>query len=177
MGGLYVADTDNNRVLRVTAGGALELVAGIPFHQPRGLVVDRAGFLYVADTGNGFIRRVDTKGIIRSIAGNGRVTPMGMAPPTPDVPGSEISLLLYGLAFDRAGNFYFTDANRVRRLLPDGWVSTVVGNGTRGVGGDGGGVEVRSGRVVGRFEERIRARGSTGPVGSTARRVIPMDVQ
>jgi sugar lactone lactonase YvrE len=157
-GNLYILDNGRQpvigvRIRKVTPDGIIHTVAGngalgsaedgisamaASFRYPNSMVVDQAGNLYVADTGNGFIRRVDTKGIIRSIAGNGRVTPMGMAPPTPDVPGSEISLLLYGLAFDRAGNFYFTDANRVRRLLPDGWVSTVVGNGTRGVGGDGG---------------------------------------
>jgi TonB family protein len=157
-GNLYILDIGQGpvigaRIRKVTPDGVIHTVAGngvfglaqdgIPataasFRYPYAIAVDGSGNLYVADTANAFIRKVDTKGIIRTIAGNGRRNPLGTAPPTPDGPASTTSLLLSGLAFDRADNLYFTDGNRVRRLLPDGWITTVAGNGNRGVGGDGG---------------------------------------
>jgi TonB family protein len=155
---LYILDTGRPpqigaRVRKVTPDGMIHTVAGngvqglardgvsaraASFRFPYTIAVDRADNLYIADSANAYIRKVDTKGIIHSIAGNGQRSPLGMGPLTPDGPALSTQMLLSGLAFDRADNLYFTDGNRVRRLLPDGWISTVVGSGVRGLAGDGG---------------------------------------
>lgn len=85
-GNLYIADTGENRVRKVTLSGTISTVAGTGangnagdngpaaaavLNTPSGLAVDSAGNLYIADAGNGVIRRVDaTTGIITVFAGN-----------------------------------------------------------------------------------------------------------
>ncbi|MBI2515393.1 MAG: hypothetical protein HYV95_00615 [Opitutae bacterium] len=78
---LYVADTNNNTIRRVTAAGVVTTLAGLPrvsglkdgtgpdawFNQPQALAVDSAGNLYVADTGNAAIRRVTPAGIVTTL--------------------------------------------------------------------------------------------------------------
>ena len=85
-GDVYIADTDNNRVLEVTPSGFVTAVAGagIPgyggdghlaifaaLNQPTGLAVDAKGDLYIADSANNVIRRVDARtAIITTVAGD-----------------------------------------------------------------------------------------------------------
>ena len=94
-GTLYVADTGNALIRRVTAAGAVSLVAGVPgiagfadgvgldalFDQPRGLVLDGIGVLVVADTGNAALRKVAANAAVTTLvltqppASNPPVTP------------------------------------------------------------------------------------------------------
>jgi antitoxin (DNA-binding transcriptional repressor) of toxin-antitoxin stability system len=81
---LYVADTGNHSVRRVTPEGVVTTIAGTTssgftdgtgtaarFKEPRGIAVDSAGILYVSDTANHVIRRVTPSGTVTTFAGNG----------------------------------------------------------------------------------------------------------
>ena len=102
----------------------------------QGLALDGAGNLYVADTGNHRIRKVDTAGTITSIAGNGTGGFSGDSGQAVDVQLNEPS----GLVLDSAGNVYIADTmnHRVRKVTPDGKITTIVGVGRGFFSGDNG---------------------------------------
>ena len=149
-GALYIADTNNYVIRRVAPNGTITTVAGdgklgyagdggpagagqLSF--PNGIAADTAGNLYIADTWNSRIRKVNTGGALSTYAGNGTAWWGDGGPAT--------SALLYspwGVALDGGGNVYIGDSlnNRVRRVNPDGVISTVAGTGAAGYSGDGG---------------------------------------
>jgi uncharacterized protein (TIGR03437 family) len=150
-GNLYIADSGNRRIRKVTPSGIVTTVAGTgvqgfsgdggpataaTLNRPTSLFVDPTGNIYFADSSNQRIRRIDTAGIITTVAGNGLD---GFSGDGGSATSASMSFPL-GLAMDQAGNVYFTDGNnnRVRRITPSGIISTVVGNGKGGFGGDGG---------------------------------------
>ncbi len=150
-GNLYVADTGNQRIRRVTPGGIITTVAGngiggysgdggaatsTYLNSPASVAVDAAGNLYIADRDNSRIRRVTPGGTITTVTGNGTPGYSGDG-------GSATSALLYspvGVAVDADGNLYIADTrnSRIRRVTPGGTITTVAGNGTVGYSGDGG---------------------------------------
>lgn len=150
-GNLYIADTGNHRIRKVTRDGVITPLAGngqlgsrgdggqavnAEFNSPSGLAVDASGAVYVSDTNNHRVRRIAPNGIITSIAGKGVDGFSGDGGPATeamlDTP--------VGLALDNAGNLFIADTgnNRIRKLnLSTGIITTVAGNGY-GNGGDGG---------------------------------------
>jgi sugar lactone lactonase YvrE len=154
-GSLFIADRLNHRVRRVAPDGTITTVAGggqpagdqlgdggpavqARLAEPKGLAVGPDGTLYIADTGNGRIRRVGPDGVITTLAGGG-------TPPAGQVgdggPATQARLDgPEGLALGRDGALYIADRNhhRVRRVGPDGVITTVAGTGARDFGGDGG---------------------------------------
>jgi len=112
-GGLYVADTDNDRVLHVAKDGVLSILHGIPFDRPRGLAVDVRGVLYVADMGNHLIRRIE----------NGKLT----GTYTHDDALNEVD----GIAIDSVGNLFVSNSNEtfstIVRISATGEVKTIAG--------------------------------------------------
>jgi uncharacterized protein (TIGR03437 family) len=128
-GNLYIADTGNSRIRKVT-NGIITTVAGnggygfsgdngpatsAQLYDPYGVAVDSAGNLYIADTLNGRIRKV-SNGVITTIAGNGTYGFSG-----DNGPGTSAQLSRpYGVAVDAAGNVYVADRdnNRIRVLTP-----------------------------------------------------------
>ncbi|NDE00551.1 MAG: choice-of-anchor D domain-containing protein, partial [Gammaproteobacteria bacterium] len=101
-----------------------------------GLAVDATGNVYVADRLNHRIRRIGTDGKISTIAGNGTA---GFSGDGGLATAAQLNQPT-GLAFDRFGNLYVADGlnYRIRRVTPEGLISTVVGNGEGTNAGDGG---------------------------------------
>ena len=152
-GNLYVADTNNNRVRKVSvASGIITTVAGngtagysgdnrpatsAELNSPQGLAVDAAGNLYILDTKNNRIRKVAVEsGMITPVAGNGTAGYTGDGGPAAS---AEVNAP-QGLAINAAGDLYLTDSadNVVRMVNGAGIITTVAGNGTAGGSGDNG---------------------------------------
>lgn len=128
------------QVISTFAGGVVvenQPATATPLSLPRGIAVDLQGNLYIAETAGGLIRKVDAvTGIATIIAGGG--TQLDDARPIP-----ARQALLDGPTFpavDALGNVYFCDTNnhRIRKITPDGMITTVVGTGLPGFSGDGG---------------------------------------
>lgn len=138
-GNIYVADTNNNAIRKVTGTGAVTTLAGkagvtgsadgtgtaASFNRPSGITADTAGNLYVSDTLNHTIRMVTPAGVVTTIAGT-----VG-ASGTVDGTGSAARFYgPQGLALDSSGNLFVADTNNntIRRLvLASGAVTTVAG--------------------------------------------------
>jgi sugar lactone lactonase YvrE len=150
-GNLYIADTYNNRVRKVSASGTITTVAGngtpgfsgdggpatnASLASPSGVAVDAAGNLYIADPDNSRVRKVSTSGTITTVAGNGTPGFSGDGGPATNASLFNPS----GVAVDAAGNLYIADTtnSRVRKVSTSGTITTVAGNGTPGFSGDGG---------------------------------------
>jgi len=105
-------------------------------NSPAGIAVDAGGNLYIADIGNHRIRRIGSDGIITTVAGNGAAGFSGDG-------GAAVQASFnypYAIAVGADSSLYVTDNknNRVRRVGPDGIITTVTGNGARGFSGNGG---------------------------------------
>jgi len=147
-GNLYIADTFNNRVRKVS-NGVITTVAGngtfgfggdngpatsAQVDEPAGVAVDSAGNLYIADHLNSRIRRV-SNGTITTAVGNG--TP-GFSGDGGPATGAELNAP-YGVAVDASGDLYIADSLNARiRKVSNGTITTVAGSATFGFGGDNG---------------------------------------
>ena len=121
--------TDGNISTVATGGGLSGTISG--------LAVDSSGSLYISDTGHHQIRRMTPDGAVTTIAGTGT----GGITGGDGGPATQAYLQApAGLAFDAAGSLYFADsaANRVRKITPDGIISTFAGTGGGNERGDGG---------------------------------------
>ena len=101
-----------------------------------GVAVDAAGNLYISDNNHNVVRRVNADGIIETVAGNGSKGYSGDGGPAAEAQLNWPT----GLTVDDRGNLYIVDCsnNRVRKVSPDGIITTVAGDGTWGYGGDDG---------------------------------------
>lgn len=159
-GNLYIADSLNNVVRKITAAtGIVSTVAGngtqgfggdngaataAELNFPWGVTVDANGNLYIADTGNQRIRRVDAAtGMIVTVAGNGAPSAAGDGKGTYSGDGGPATLaglsLPYATALDGAGNLYIADSanHRIRKVNGSGTIGTFTGTGQAGYSGDG----------------------------------------
>lgn len=150
-GNLYIADTGNHRVRKVTPTGEISTVAGdgqpgmrgdggpavfARLNQPFGVAADTEGNIYIADLENHRVRCVDRDGAISTVAGTGTKGSRGDGGPA-----AEAQLMSpRSLALDASGNLYVSefDGHRVRKITPQGIISTVAGLGVAGLAGDGG---------------------------------------
>jgi RHS repeat-associated protein len=149
-GSVYIASPLAHRVRRVDVGGTITTFAGTgvsgttgadddrPATQsrvssPNDVAVGPDGSVYIAEVGR--VRRVGLDGIITTVAGTGSVGFAGDGgPATAATLGTVFSI---DVAAD--GSLYILEsAGRVRRVGPDGIITTVAGTGTAGFGGDGG---------------------------------------
>lgn len=150
-GNLYFADTENNRIRRISVSGVITTVAGVGSRgfsgdggpatsamlaDPFGITIDTSGNLYIADAGNDRIRMISPAGTITTIAG------IGVQGYSGDGASATLAELAYpvGIAIDGAGDLYIADTGncRVRMIAPSGIVTTAAGTGTCGSSGDGG---------------------------------------
>ncbi len=150
-GNLYIADSANNAIRKVS-GGNISTVAGngTPSYQgdggvatsatlwnPEGVALDSANNLYIADTSNSVIRKVTTStGIISTVAGT--ITSGFSGDEGPAV-GAQLHYP-DGVAVDASGNIYIADRlnSRIRMVLTSGIIVTIAGEGGAAYSGDGG---------------------------------------
>ena len=148
-GNIYVSDSQNHRIRKITQAGVVTTVAGssqgfadgtgtaAKFDSPAGVTLDTNGNLYVADRLNNRIRKVTPTGVVTTFAGR---SVSGFA----DGPANLARFLSpSGVALDASGNVYVADRlnHRIRKITQAGVVSTVAGS-TSGFG-DGNGSVVR----------------------------------
>ena len=162
-GNIYVSDESSDVIERVTTDGLIARIAGsggrrcvdigdpcgdggsavaARLSAPGGLAIDPAGNLYFADQNSRRIRKITPAGVITTIAGTGAdcADPTGSCGDGPNALAAQIAPST--LTLDRSGNLYFTDVGKIRRLAPDGSVTTIAGSGLRctnqlGTCGDG----------------------------------------
>lgn len=119
----------NNNPSTGNGGSTTPVSAQALLNQPVGLAMDSAGNLYVADSANYTIRKVGANGSVVTLAGSPGVSGSS------DGSGSAARFsLLAGIAVDGSGNVYVVDNNAIRKITPDGHVSTLAG--ASGVIGD-----------------------------------------
>ncbi|HTB31646.1 MAG TPA: T9SS type A sorting domain-containing protein [Bacteroidia bacterium] len=156
VGNLYVADSFNNRIRKISTTGVITTIAGngygAPFnggysgdggqasgaelYYPIGVALDKSGNIYISDYDNERIRKVNTSGIISTIAGNGTKSYSGDGGPAT---AAEINGPT-GVTADPSGNVYIADYynSRIRKVNPSGTITTLAGNGVLAYSGDGG---------------------------------------
>ncbi len=137
-GAFYLADEENMTVRRLLPTGEVGTVAGAAttkgsadgvgatarFYHPVGLAVAADGTLYVTDADNHTIRKISPDGTVSTLAGT--VGRKGAA----DGPGSAAQFNLpHGVALDARGNVYVADTfnHTIRKIAPDGTVTTLAG--------------------------------------------------
>jgi len=143
-GNLYISDSSNNVIRKVTPAGIISTLATPQMANPAGLAMDAAGNLYIAVQGSPYsvpnnvnrILRVSPSGTVATVAGNGTGGFSGDGGPATSAELNGPS----GVAVDAQGNLYIADTlnNRVRKVTPDGTITTVAGNGLSLYSGDGG---------------------------------------
>jgi len=124
-GNIYVADSFNNQIRKVTPAGVVTTVAGTgvygqangkigqaTFATPCGVALDDAGNIYVADAGTNLIRKIDISGNVTTIAGNGSAG---------NANGQALSASFnnpLSLVVDKKGNIYVSDGgnNQIRKI-------------------------------------------------------------
>jgi len=139
VGNIYVADSGNHRIRKITPGGVVTTLAGnntyhngivngngvvASFWNPTGVAVDSSGCIYVGDTYNHAIRKISTNGIVSTLAGgtlgynDGSLGVARFSQPS-------------GVAVDSIGNIYVADSinRRIRKITSAGNVITLAGNG------------------------------------------------
>jgi sugar lactone lactonase YvrE len=150
-GTLFIADTLNHCIRKITPGGTITTVAGngqygysgdggsataARLFMPMGVAVSSAGNLYIADIGNNRIRKITPDGVITTVS---RYRPVGGGDEnsSPDTSVEELSQ--HNIAVDSVENIYIPDMfNSVYKITPDGLTTTIAGNGMLGFSGDGG---------------------------------------
>jgi len=150
-GNVYVADTRHARVRKITPEGTITTIAGSgklgPLGDggparaaglyPSGVAVDGKGNVYVTDNAHERVRRITPDGTITTVAGTGRVG----ADKGDGGPATSATLWNpHAVAIDGQGNLFIagTSNQRVRKVSPDGTITTIAGTGRQGFSGDGG---------------------------------------
>jgi len=182
---VYVADTFNSTIRKVTSTGVVTTFAGTAgvvgsadgtsaqFHYPYGVAADKAGNVYVADTSNSTIRKITSAGVVTTLAGAAGV--IGSV----DGPGSAAQFYYpFAVAVDSAGNVYVADTNNytVRKITPAGLVTTLAGLAGNYGSTDGTGSDARFGNLFGIAVDNAGNVYATDDTYSTIRRITPAGV-
>lgn len=137
-GNLYVSDESNNTIRKITPAGVVSTLAGTSgvrgssdgtgpdaqFINPVGIAVDATGNVFVADKINLIVRKISPAGVVTTIAG--APGDRGTADGSRNVARLFIT---GGAALDRAGNLFVAEwvNNTIRKIAPDGTVTTIAG--------------------------------------------------
>jgi hypothetical protein len=135
-GNLYVADSGNHCIRKISSSGVVSTLAGMGgsggfadgtgtaarFNYPYDVALDKSGNIFVADLNNNRIRKVTPSGVVTNFVGNGQgyFQDGTLATATMYNPAS--------LVFDLAGNLYVGQSWFIRKITPDGTVSLFAGN-------------------------------------------------
>jgi sugar lactone lactonase YvrE len=146
-GNIFVADCGNHKIRKITLGGVVSTLVGSGkkgfadgtgseaiFSHPTGLAVDEMGNIYIAEFSGNRVRKISPEGVVTTLAGSGKA---GCA----DGTGVEATFnTLEGITVDSKGDIYVTDSknHKIRKITPDGVVTTIAGSGNAG-GADGAG--------------------------------------
>jgi len=136
-GNIYVADTGNHTIRKITSSGVVTTVAGTAgvtgssdgagaaarFNQPNGIAIDSSGNLYVTDTGNNTLRKITPSGIVTTLAGTvGSTVVAGN-----DGTGANATFSQPGnITIDSSGVLYVRDNIGLRKVTTSGVVSTIM---------------------------------------------------
>lgn len=137
-GNLYVSDTFNHRIRKVTPAGVVTTLAGstqgyadgtgsaAQFNYPFGIAVDASGNVYVGE--NCRVRKITPTGVVTTFAGG---TP-GFA--NGNGTAAQFQNGINGIAIDNSGNLFVTDTfnYRIRKITPTADVTTYAGIGYSG---------------------------------------------
>jgi uncharacterized protein (TIGR03437 family) len=153
-GNLYIADTSNNRVRKVSTNGTITTVAGGGSNSTLGgqatqtyilsvfsVAVDSAGNIFLAEDagggGSSQVLKVAPNGVITNYAGN--ISAFQSGPNGDGGPATQAFILGTALALDSSGNLFIADQlGRIRKVSLDGTITTVAGSNTTNFSGDGG---------------------------------------
>ncbi len=137
-GNVYIADSGNNTIRKITPGGLVSTLAGFAgsagsadgagsaarFNLPQGIAVDTASNVYVADSVNDTIRKITPAGDVTTLAGAANQAG------STDGPGNTARFFYpIGVSVDSSGNVYVADNGNstIRAITPAGVVSTLAG--------------------------------------------------
>lgn len=153
-GNVYVADTYNHTIRKVTPSGVVITLAGLAgqsgstdgtgsaarFYYPQSTATDTSGNVYVADTRNNTIRKTSSVGLVTTLAGSAEGS--GSADGTG---GAALFFRPSGVTVDNAANLYVADSSNctIRTVTPAGVVATLAGTAYHGGIDDGTGSEAR----------------------------------
>jgi sugar lactone lactonase YvrE len=151
-GNVYVADSSNNLIRKITPSGVVSTLAGSPgisgyadgngnaaqFNNPTGVAVDKKGNVFVADSVNKVIRKITREREVTTFAGSG-----GGAGTTDGEAKSARFASPSDVAPDREGNLYVTDNSVIRKIDTHGMVSTLAGSPDQAGSTDGTGSAAR----------------------------------
>jgi streptogramin lyase len=154
-GNVYVADSSNDTIRKITPDRMVTTLAGSAgmsgfangtgsnarFYQPQGIAVDQSGTVYVGDTNNNTIRKITSDAVVTTLAGLGLVGNGSI-----DATGTAARFFHpKGVALDAAGNVYVADSvnHTIRKVTPAGATTTLAGSVGRFGGADGTGIVAR----------------------------------
>jgi PKD repeat protein len=185
-GNVYIADSLNNRVRKVSPAGVITTLAGTgtpgfsgdtgqataaQLNLPNGVAVDLAGNVYIADQNNHRVRKVDPAGVITTFAGTGV---LGFSGDTGQASLAQLNNPR-DVAADGAGNVYIADTNngRVRKVSPAGVITTFAGTGVAGFSGDTG--QATAAQLNGAFGVAVDSAGNVYIADRSNQRVRKVD--
>jgi sugar lactone lactonase YvrE len=153
-GNVYVADSYNHTIRKISPTGEVSTLAGSPeesgsadgsgsvarFNFPYGVAVDSSGMVYVADTENHTIRKITPAGNVTTLAGS--VLTSGSRDGTASIAQFNLPS---SVAVDASGNVYIADTlnSTIRKITPTGTVTTLAGNPSESGDADGPGIDAR----------------------------------